>query len=169
MDILSIASQWAKDEIFSSKFFILAAIIFIAISIGFWQLGKSELAKSFTIPTLVCGALLLIIGLGLIYNNHTRLKSFSEAYNSNKIEFVESELERTENTISQTERTIFMIIPIIIIIAALLIIFIDKSIWRATSISIIAMMIVLLLVDSNSHSRIVSYNKALKTIDIDFK
>ncbi len=166
MDILNIAQQWTKEEIYSSKFFVLIALLFIALSIGFWQLGKSELAKSYIIPTAVCGALLLIIGVGLIYNNQQRLKSFSKSYEINKTEFIKSELERTENTIKQTENTIFKWIPVIIVIAALLIIFIDKSSWRAASIIIIAMMVVLLVVDSNSHSRIVTYNKALKSVEI---
>lgn len=167
MDILSIAIQWAKDEIFSSKFFVAFAIIFILSAVGFWQLGKSELAKSFIIPTLVCGVLVLIIGVGLIYNNHTRIEKFTKEYENNKVEFVKSEIERTDKTISETNTTIYLIIPIIIIVATLLIIFIDKSVWRATCITVIAMMIVLLFVDSNSQSRIITYNKTLKSIDIE--
>ncbi len=162
MDTLNVATQCARDEIFSSKFFIVAAVIFIAGAIGFWVIGKSELAKSFTTPMLVCGTLLLVIGVGLVYNNQTRVKNFTETYNKDKIEFIKLEIERTEKTIIQTEKTIFRWIPIIIIIAALLIIFIDKPAWRAASISIIAMMIVLLFVDSNSHSRIKAYNEILK-------
>ncbi len=64
MDILGIASQWAKDEIFSSKLFILAGILFVVVSIGFWQLGRTEIARAYITPFAVCGALLLIIGGG---------------------------------------------------------------------------------------------------------
>ncbi len=167
MDILNIATTWAKAEIFSSKFFVAASLLFIALSIGFWLLGKSELARAYIIPIAVCGVLLMVIGVGLIYNNHQRLKSFPIAYKSDKVEFVQTELERTESTIKQTENTIFRWIPAIIIVAALLIIFIDKPTWRAVFISTIAMMIVLLVVDSNSHSRIVSYNKALKSVTME--
>ncbi len=172
MDILSIATQWAKAEIFSSKFFILVGLLFVITSIGFWQIGKSELAKAYVIPTLVCGILVIIIGVGLTYNNYSRISLFAEQYNNNKVEFVNSEIERTNKTIIQTERTIYKSIPIIIIVAAIFIMFFDKPILRATSITVIAMMITLLVVDSNSHSRIVTYNKTLLEIDTnkpDFK
>ncbi|MFR9546760.1 MAG: hypothetical protein SNJ29_14460 [Rikenellaceae bacterium] len=103
MDILAIASQWAKDEIFSSKLFIVAGVIFLVISIGFWQLGKTEIARAYIVPFAVCSALLLII-------------------------------------------------------------FIDKPMWRAACVTTIAFLITLLVVDSNSHSRIVEYDKALKEV-----
>ncbi len=164
MDILGIATQWAKDEIFSSKLFIVAGVLFIIISIGFWQLGKTEIARAYIIPFAVCGGLLLIIGGGLTYNNYSRLKAFPVAYSENRTEFIETEIERTENTITSTESTIFRWIPILIVIAALLIIFVDKPTWRATCVTAIAFLITLLVVDSNSHARIVDYDKALKEV-----
>ncbi|MFI3240717.1 MAG: hypothetical protein R3Y22_09080 [Bacteroidales bacterium] len=163
MDILAVATQWAKDEIFSSKFFILAGVLFVVISIGFWQLGKTEIAKAYIIPFAVCGGLLLIIGGGLTYNNYTRLKAFPIAYSENPTEFVQAEIQRTEATITSTESTIYRWIPLLIIIASLLIIFIDKPLWRAASITAILFLITLLTVDSNSHSRIVKYDQALKS------
>ena len=69
MDILKTATDWAKAEIFSSSFFIVFGALFVAVSIGFWQLGKTDLAKAYVIPTLVAGVLLMIIGLGLFFNN----------------------------------------------------------------------------------------------------
>ncbi len=167
MDILNIATQWAKDEIFSSKLFIVAGVLFIILSIGFWQLGKTEIARAYIAPFAVCGGLLLIIGGGLTYNNYSRLKAFPTAYSENRTEFVEAEIERTQSTITSTENTIFKWIPILIVVAALLIIFIDKAAWRAASITAIAFLITLLVVDSNSHARIVDYNKALELESVD--
>ena len=56
---------------------------------------------------------------------------------------------------------VFKVIPFIIIAAALLIVFVDKPLWRAISITTIAMMVVILLVDSNANARIVSYHNQL--------
>ncbi len=165
MDTLNLAQQWAKAEIFSSKFFIAIAIVFFAASIGFWLLGKSEMAKSYIIPTIVCGSLMLIVGVGLVYNNHSRVKTFAEDYKKDKIEFLNSELERTEKTIAQTDRTIYKILPILIIVAAVLIIFMTALFWRAWCITFIAMLALTLIVDSNSQLRIINYNKDLKTIE----
>jgi hypothetical protein len=58
------------------------------------------------------------------------------------------------------------VIPILIIVAALLIVFINSPTWRAISITAIAMLIVILLVDGTAHSRIESYHKELKLVDI---
>ena len=78
MDILKLSMEWAKDEILSSKFFILFGLLFLFGALGFWQMGKTELAKAFINPLLVCGTLLFIIGVGLLYSNTTRIHSFEK-------------------------------------------------------------------------------------------
>ena len=65
MELLKFATEWAKSEVFSSRFFILFALLFLSASIGFWQLGKSEIAKAYVIPTLVAGLFLLAVGVGI--------------------------------------------------------------------------------------------------------
>ncbi|MEQ8714253.1 MAG: hypothetical protein RIC80_14625, partial [Cyclobacteriaceae bacterium] len=69
MEILKTAIEWAKAEVFSTRFFIYFAILFLAASVGFWQLGKTEIARAYIIPMLIAGALLLTIGLGLFFTN----------------------------------------------------------------------------------------------------
>ena len=56
-------------------------------------------------------------------------------------------------------------IPGIIIVAALLIVFVNTPTWRAVSITVVALMIVILLVDSNANARIQSYYEQLKLVD----
>ena len=73
MELLKLATEWAKAEVFSTRFFILFAIVFLIASVTFWQLGKTDLAKAYIIPTLVAGILLLIIGSGLNYTNIQRV------------------------------------------------------------------------------------------------
>lgn len=68
MEIIKTSIDWAKAEIFSSSFFIVFGIVFVAVSIGFWQLGKTDLAKAYIIPIAVAGVLLLTIGIGLYKN-----------------------------------------------------------------------------------------------------
>ena len=36
MELLKLATAWAKAEVFSTRFFILFAIGFLVASIGFW-------------------------------------------------------------------------------------------------------------------------------------
>lgn len=167
MEILKLATEWAKAEVFSTRFFILFAILFLIASIGFWQLGKSDIAKAYILPTLVAGVLLLTIGLGLFYTNKSRIAQFETAYNTDATAFVASEISRAESTLKEYQMVVFKAIPMIIIVAALLIIFINTPTWRAISITTIAMLIVILLVDGTAHARIETYYKALKLVNIE--
>lgn len=169
MDLLKLATDWAKAEVFSTRFFIIFAILFLIASVGFWQLGKTEIAKAYIIPTLVAGSLLLIIGLGLFYTNKSRIKQFETAYNNNPVTFVEGELERAESTLKEYKNIVFTAIPIIIASCALLLIFLNTPIWRASMITTIAMLVVILLVDGTAHGRIDVYNKQLLMVKKELK
>lgn len=166
MDILKIATDWAKDEVFSSRFFILFALLFLLASIGFWQLGKTEMAKAYVFPTLVAGILLMAVGVGIYFTNKARVTSFTSVYEANPIEFVESEIVRTEKSMSEYRTVVFNVIPIIMIVAAFLIVFVDKPLWRAIGITTIAMMAIIMLVDSNANARITNYHDVLKEKNI---
>ncbi|MEJ1223987.1 hypothetical protein [Sediminicola sp. 1XM1-17] len=165
MELLKLATEWAKAEVFSTRFFIFFAILFLIASIGFWQLGKTDLAKAYIIPTLVAGLLLMTIGLGLFYTNKSRITQFENAFNSDAPAFYQSEIERSESTLKEYT-VVFKVIPILIIIAALLILFINTPTWRATSSTAIAMLIVILWVDGTAHARIEAYHKELKLVEL---
>ncbi|MEG3659367.1 hypothetical protein V5097_18285 [Arenibacter palladensis] len=165
MELLKLATEWAKAEVFSTRFFIFFAILFLIASIGFWQLGKTDLAKAYIIPTLVAGLLLMTIGLGLFYTNKSRITQFEKAFNNDASAFYQSETERSESTLKEYT-VVFKVIPILIIVAALIILFISTPTWRAIGITTIAMLIVILLVDGTAHSRIEAYHKELKLVDI---
>ena len=165
MEIVTIATEWAKAEVFSSKFFILFGILFLSASIGFWQWGKTDMAKAFIYPTLVCGILLLAVGSGIFIANKARVTSFVTAYQSDPAAFVKSEITRTEKSKGEFRTIVFKIIPLLITAAALLIIFTNAPIWRAISITTIAMLVVILFVDSNANARIETYQNQLKLVD----
>ena len=164
MEVLKFATEWAKAEVFSTRFFILFALLFLIASIGFWQLGKTDLAKAYIVPTLVAGILLMIIGVGLVYTNVNRITEFETAYQQDAAAFIASEFDRIESTLKEYNTIVFKAIPGIMIIASLLIIFMDKPLWRASCITTIAMMIVILLIDGTAHSRIVDYKEQLKSV-----
>lgn len=165
MEIIKLATEWAKAEVFSARFFILFALLFLAASAGFWQLGKTEMARAYIIPSLVAGLLLMAVGVGIFYANKSRVTSFVEAYEANPTEFIQSEIVRTDKSIGEYNTIVFKVIPGIIIGCALVIVFMDKANWRATAITIIAMMIVILLVDSNAKARIETYQDQLKAVE----
>ena len=165
MEILKIATDWAKAEVFSTSFFILFGLMFVAASIGFWQLGKTDLAKAYIIPTLVAGVLLLIIGVGLFSTNISRISSFEADYNQDTSAFVQSEIDRVDRTLNEYKTVVFKAIPLIIAACALLIIFLNSPNWRASMITTIAMLIILLLVDGIAHARIEAYKEQLILVE----
>ena len=162
MDILKTATDWAKAEVFSTSFFILFGVGFVIASIAFWQMGKTDLAKAYVIPLAVAGSLLMIIWIGLIYTNVTRISSFAAHHEQDASAFVKSEVERVDATLKEYQTIVFKAIPFIILVAALLIAFMDKPVWRASAITTIAMLVVILLIDGMAHGRIEAYNKQLE-------
>ncbi len=165
MDILKTATDWAKAEVFSTTFFIIAGVLFVAASIGFWQLGKTDLARAYIIPTLVAGALLLTIGFGLFFTNKTRISQFEKAYNQDALAFVQSEIERVDRTLKEYKTVVFTAIPIIIMAFALILFFVNTPIWRAISITTITMLMVILLIDGTAHARIKDYKEQLVSVE----
>lgn len=164
MDALKLSTDWAKAELFSTPFFILFGLVFMAASLGFWQLGKTKMAWAYIIPTLIAGTLLLIIGLGLFFTNKWRIHAFETAYQQDASAFVASELARTESTLEEYQTIVFKAIPIIIIAAALLILFVSAPTWRAIGITTIAMLVVILLIDGTAHARMDAYKKQLEVV-----
>ncbi len=169
MDILKAATDWAKAELFSTPFFILFGLVFMAASLGFWKLGKTDMAGAYIIPTLVAGLLLFIIGSGLLYTNIQRVSQFEKDYNADVNSFVESEITRCEATLKEYKLIVFKVIPILIILAAIIIIFLSTPTWRAISITTIAMLTVILLIDGTAYARINSYHKELKVVEVNIE
>lgn len=165
MEVLKLATEWARAEVFSTRFFTLFAILFLIVGIGFWQLGKTDMARAYIIPTLVAGVLLMTIGLGLFFTNKSRITQFETAYNRDASAFVKSEIVRAERTLNEYKTIVFKAIPLIIAVCALLIMFINIPIWRASMITTIAMLAVILLVDGTAHARIDNYYKQLIEVE----
>jgi len=164
MDILSIANEWAKDEIFSAKIFILFGVIFVIAAIGFWQLGRTDLAKAFTYPTLLCGLLVVATGTGFVFSNKKRLANFEKDYQIDAAAFVKAEIDRTEQTIGTYRNIAFKVFPAIVAVLAILLIFLPSPLWRAICISVIALFVGILVLDGNALARMENYNAELKQI-----
>ena len=165
MDLLKTATDWAKDEIFSTQFFVLFGLMFIVATIGFWYLGRTDFARAFIYPTLVAGVLLMIIGIGLFVSNKSRLNNFPGEYEKDASAFFESEVARADKTIKGFEGSVFKVVPAIIVVAALVFIFLDKPLWKAISLVTIAMMVVILLIDTNSNARMKVYKEYLESVE----
>jgi len=167
MDIIKASTDWAKAELFSTPFFILFGVTFILASVGFWHLGKTDMARAYIIPTLVAGTLLMIIGFGLFFTNKSRLANFPIAHQEDSKAFVASEIERAEVTIKEYKTIVFMVIPLLIVSCALGIMFLTTPKWRASLITTIAMLVVILLVDGTAKARVDAYQEQLLSVQND--
>lgn len=160
MDILKVSTDWAKAEVFSSKIVLLLSLLFFIAAFGFGQLGKTAMAKAFLMPMLVAGVLVVAVSAGLYFVNKPRATQFEAAYITDAKAFVQTETERTAK--SQHELAlVFKVLPLIIIAAAILIMFVHTPLWRAIGITTIALMTVLMFVDSNTDARNTAYHQHL--------
>ncbi len=161
MDILKTAVLWAKAEMVSSAFFAIFAIVFLAASFGFWQVGKTEVARAYVIPTAVAGVLLLILGVGLVVQSYGHTASFPKAYIADATAFVTDELTRTEAVLAQYRSAVFKVIPLSLAVCAVLFVFVTPPIWRACLVSAMSMLLVILMVDTNAIARLSDYKATL--------
>ena len=160
MDILKLSIDWAKAEIFSAKISLLLSLLFFLAALGFWQLGKTAMAKAFVWPMLAAGVLIVAVSAGLYFANKPRVTQFLAAYNAGANAFVHAETARTAK--SQNDLAlVFKVLPLIIIAAALLIMFVNKPLWRAIGITTIAVMTILMFIDSNTDARNTAYHQHL--------
>ena len=132
MDLINLSTEWAKAEVFSTRFFMLFAILFFTASIGFWFFGKTDLAKAYVIPNLIAGLLIMTIGIGLFYTNKNRIKSFEIDFNNNPAVFFINESNRIEHTLKEY-KNVFIIIPIIMIAALLILLNMANRMYNANS------------------------------------
>ena len=162
IDILKTALYWTKAEMFSSVFFALFGVAAIIASYCFWQFGKTDTAKAYIIPLLVVGGLLVILGVGLVIANQIRLSQFPIAFEADAAAFLASELARAEKTINGYENAVYKFLPLIALISAGLLLFVRTPIWQASLVGTLAMMAIILLVDTNAHTRMVVYKDQLQ-------
>ena len=160
MDILKLSTDWARAEVFSAKISLLLSLLFFIAAIGFWQLGRTAMAKAFVWPMLVAGVSIVAVSAGLYFANKPRITQFETAYHTDAKAFVQTEIQRTAK--SQNDLAlVFKVLPLIIIAAALLIMFVNTPLWRAIGITTIALMTVLMFIDSNTGARNTEYHQQL--------
>ena len=163
MDIIKTTLDWTRAELLSSMIFVFFGLLVLMISFGFWQLGKTEMAKAFVIPCLIAGGLVLAIGLGIGVQSYGRLSSFPMAFDTNPTAFVTSELNRAETVLAQYRLFVYRIFPIAIAICAILFLFLDGPLWRASLITAMATLAVVMGIDTNANARLAAYQSKLQT------
>ena len=123
------------------------------------------MARAYIFPTLIGGALLVLLGGALFDLYYSSIEGLTIKYNSDPGAFLEKEITRTNGSIAQYKRDLYGVFPIVALIASLLIIFIKRPIWRAIFITLIALSTILLLVDSQAIATLEAYNEKLELVE----
>lgn len=160
MDILKVSTDWARAEVFSARMILLLGLLFFLAAAGFWQLGRTAMAKALVWPMVVAGVLIAVVAAGLYFTNKPRIERFATSYNADPKAFVQKETERTAR--SQKELAlVFKVLPLVIIVAAVVIMLTTAPLWRAIGITTIALMTLLMFADSNTDARNTAYHQRL--------
>jgi ABC-2 type transport system permease protein len=120
------------------------------------------MAKAFVWPMLVSGAFIVAVSAGLYFSNKPRITQFEKAYNADAKTFVQTETKRTAKS-QHDLALVFKVLPLIVVAAALLIMFANTPIWRSIGITTIALMTILMFIDSNTDARNTAYHQRLLT------
>ena len=159
--VLQTSIAWAKAEMLSSSVFVLLGLAFLCASFGFWHLGKTDIARAYVIPMAVAGVLLLAIGLGIFIQSFGRVTSFAEAFDKDAMGFLEAETQRATRVLRDYQIAVFRVIPALIALCAVLFVMLEGPNWRASLVSAIAMLAVILIVDTNASARLEAYRVKL--------
>jgi len=160
MEIIKLSIDWAKAEVFSAKMAGLLSLLVFLVALGFWQLGKTPMARSFVWPLLVAGLLLVAVSAGLYFANKPRIAQFEAAYKNDAGSFLQNEITRTAKS-KHDLALVFKVLPAIIIAAALVVMFSQAPLWRAIGVTTILLMTLLMLIDSNTDARNAAYHEKL--------
>ena len=161
MDIVKTATDWARAEMLSSAFFILFGPSFLLASLEFWQLGRTDMARAYVVPMPVAGMLILIIGVGLFFPSQARLTSVPAAYAIDSADFIAEEIARADRVLNEYRIAVFRVIPLIVAACALAILYFQTPLWRASLITTLIMMAVILVIDTNANARLEGYREQL--------
>ncbi len=139
------------------------AIQFIILGLGLLVLsgilhffGKSELSNGLKIGGLVCGCFILIGGIAYLNTENKLLDTKVSLYNENKVEFMQTEIERMEKV--KTDYPIYQYVFGAFIIASILVIWLMKNpFWNGVSFSVMLLFTVVLIIEAYSYESINTY------------
>ena len=93
--------------------------------------------------------------------NQWRLSTFPAAFAADAKAFLGSEITRADKTVSGYQKAVQIYLPAIIAICAVTLLVVKTPNWQASMVAIIAMMAVIMLVDTNAAKRMEDYQDKL--------
>lgn len=111
----------------------------------------------------VISILLMGSGIGFIINQNKLLKTKTETYQSNQLEFKQQEVDRMQQ-VDKSMPTIILSLSVLLIIMVLaLIFFISQPFWKGVTFSVLIYLLVLLILESISYFSVKNYLESLSS------
>jgi hypothetical protein len=162
MDFIQHTTNWVKGEIFEATIFGSFGLLTTICSLLLWKFGETPNSKAVIIPLAVVGIFFLATAISGITSNKKRLPQYTEAFNTDKAEFVKSEKKRVEDFQYLYKMTI-IIASVCFAIAICFFLFTNNHILKAIGLALIIFGLTGLIIDYFSKERADAYYKAITT------
>lgn len=166
MELIEYTNKWVLGEIYEDVAIVIAGIAFLILSILAWRFGTSESARAIIIPLLVAAILLIGLGAGLAFNNHSRMDQFVQQYEEAPQKFLESEKVRVEGFMKIYPQTI-IVASVMMVGGVCAFAFCSGASLRASALVLILVALAALTIDFFSKERAIVYQDELNNIQIE--
>jgi len=157
MEFIEHTFAWCRGEIFEGRMLALFGVAVVGLALSFWRLGSTPAARAMFVPLLVVGALALLVGLTMSFNNQVRINTYSAAFSENPDEFVQAERERTEAFIKWYPYTMYSF-SVVVILGLGVFLWQPTPLGRAIGLATVLLGLCVLFLDHFSEERAESYH-----------
>lgn len=134
-------------------------LLLAAILLHFSQLNP--ITQGLRNGFFVISILLLVSGIGFMMNQNNLLKTKTETYQSNQLEFKQQEVERMQQVNKSVPNIIFGLCIALIAIILTLMFFIHQPFWRGVTFTVLIYFLGLLILESISYLSVKKYLESL--------
>jgi hypothetical protein len=160
MEFIEHTVAWCRGEIFEGRVLALFGAVVVMAALVFWKFGSTPSARAMFIPLLAVGALALIVGLSMNFNNQARIPKYSAAYQQDATAFMESERKRTEDFIRWYPITMASF-SVIALLGCAVYFFRPTPTGRAIGLATLLLSLAVLFLDHFSEERAATYHDAI--------
>jgi hypothetical protein len=160
MEFIEHTVAWCRGEIFEGRMLALFGATVIVIAVAFWRFGSTPAARAMFIPLLAVGALSLIVGLSMNFNNQARIPKYTAAYEADPAAFIQSERQRTDDFIRWYPITMASF-SFVTLLGCAVYLFRPTPLGRAIGLATIVMGLAVLFLDHFSEERAATYHDSI--------
>lgn len=160
MELIEHTVAWCRGEIFEGRILALFGGTVLVVALVFWRFGSTPSARAMFIPLLTVGALALIVGLSMNFNNQARIPRYTASYQQDAPAFIQSERKRTDDFIRWYPITMASF-SVIALLGCAIYVFRPTPTGRAIGLATLLLSLAVLFLDHFSEERAATYRDAI--------